>query len=520
MKKPKQARSPRSKKKASLPILPVSTVKRLLLAILFFAFATRIFRLHLPQEYIFDEVYHAVTAKLIAANDVRAFEWWNPAPEPNTAVDWLHPPLAKYTQAFFIAVLGASTLSWRLSSVFFGVGVIWLTYEIGGTVFKNNRIGLVAATLASLDGLLLTQSRIAMNDIHVTFFILATFLVYFRLRNGYINLDESKKIPAITPTWQLTAVGVLAGLAMATKWSGLFILGFTWLGEGLFLLSVWYQFLVKTSPSKKSWYWLTTQTKIAITSKALLIRLWTLLVIPLFIYVAAYTPMFLQGKSLICQHNYQIQGECYFERMELFGETYEGYISHFAMLHRQIWWYQTTLEATHGYQSRPWQWFFNLRPVWFYVSYVDQGHVANIYNLGNSMLFWFGGLAVIISLASPLLKSDSRMSYAPLRYSSQTVRFGFAALITAYALVWLPWTISPRIMFFYHYTPAVPFLSIVLSYWLVWLYYSGHRFARATSLVVATSIVLFFVAWYPNWTGITVPKAFANTVYFSVKSWK
>ena len=94
----------------------------ILVAILLFAFVTRLYRIHVPDHYIFDEVYHAVTAKLIAANDPRAFEWWHGAIEPNTAVDWLHPPLAKYTQAFFIKILGSSSFSWRISSVLFGVG--------------------------------------------------------------------------------------------------------------------------------------------------------------------------------------------------------------------------------------------------------------------------------------------------------------------------------------------------------------------------------------------------------------
>ena len=44
----------------------------LLLGILFFSFITRIYQLHIPERYIFDEVYHAVTAKLIAKNDPRA----------------------------------------------------------------------------------------------------------------------------------------------------------------------------------------------------------------------------------------------------------------------------------------------------------------------------------------------------------------------------------------------------------------------------------------------------------------
>src|SRR5574340_687517 len=87
----------------------------ILILILAFSFFTRIVRLDVPQRYIFDEVYHALTAKLIARGDHRAFEWWNLPVEPNTAVDWLHPPIAKYTQALAIKLLGENSFAWRLS---------------------------------------------------------------------------------------------------------------------------------------------------------------------------------------------------------------------------------------------------------------------------------------------------------------------------------------------------------------------------------------------------------------------
>src|SRR6185369_7985242 len=72
-------------------------------------------------------------------------------------------------------------------------------------------------------------------------------------------------------------------------------------------------------------------------------------------------------------------------------------ISHFSELHHQIWWYQTNLKATHGYQSRPLQWFLDLRPVWMYVKY-DGNTIANIYSQGNPALFWLGDVAVIATV--------------------------------------------------------------------------------------------------------------------------
>jgi hypothetical protein len=67
--------------------------------LLIFSLLLRLFRLSIPQRYIYDEVYHVVTVKAIAANNPDGYEWWHESPEPDTAYDWLHPPLAKLIQA-------------------------------------------------------------------------------------------------------------------------------------------------------------------------------------------------------------------------------------------------------------------------------------------------------------------------------------------------------------------------------------------------------------------------------------
>src|SRR5258708_1457650 len=128
--------------------------------IVFFALCTRLYRLNIPQEYMFDEVYHALTAKLIRRNDPRAFEWWHPAIEPNTAIDWLHPPFAKYTQALGMDLFGENSFGWRVSAAVFGTLVVLATARLAEELFDDRLVGLCAAALAAFDGLLLVQSRI------------------------------------------------------------------------------------------------------------------------------------------------------------------------------------------------------------------------------------------------------------------------------------------------------------------------------------------------------------------------
>lgn len=510
----------------------------LLGVVLFFAMVTRLNNLAHPPTYIFDEVYHALTAKLMARNDVRAFEWWNPPVEPTTAVDWLHPPLAKYTQALSMRIFGENSFGWRFSSAVFGVLTIFMVAVLSKAWFKSSSISLLAAFLASLDGLLLVQSRIAMNDIHVTFAILLTMWCYHQFRthrqDGLHNL------------W-LLATGVSCGLAVGSKWSGLFVVLAVWVFESSEFL---WHVIRKVRASDAAGRFKSLLQNLFMVNKARLRAVLALFILPLTLYVLSYSLMFAQGKSLICTGNAPVQGQCYC-RMDsswwvtflstVFPpgkETFMSWearggctrlISHFWELHHQIWGYQTTLEATHPYQSRPLEWFLDLRPVWMYVNYQDD-KISNIYAIGNPLLFWIGDLVIIyfvfvaIARSLPHVEAIAKNWNKPAKLPTLTWTPFTIALLT-YFMVWLPWQKSPRIMFFYHYTPAVPFLCILFAYFLVTSLNhpqlkENRDFMKNAYLTVVALIVVVFLIWYPNWTGIPVVTEWANRWYFAVPSWK
>jgi len=448
--------------------------------VLLLSFVSRVWRLHIPETYIFDEVYHGVTAKLIAQNDPRAFEWWHSAPEPDTAIDWLHPPIAKYFQALSIAFLGASSFSWRISSVVFGVATIWMVYLLAMRLWSKRNLAVIASLVTATSGLLLVQSRITMNDIHVTFFILLTTLL------GWSYLQKNK-------TWLLYATGVAAGLAIATKWSGVFILGYLGLIFGIRQLTVWWR--SKEIPFSQ------------------LIHLFAaLIVVPIGIYIGSYSVMFTQGKTLWCNQQQAIQTKCY--------PIYNGdreivrYGSHFEELHRQIWWYQTHLDATHPYQSQPWQWFLNLKPVWFHVNYDHYPEKnANIYAVGNPVLQVGIVVTILVTLGHLGFAVKSQKlnvkKYIPIWF-----------LLGAYAITWLPWMISPRILFYYHYTPAIPFACLLFGFWLSQLWDTQRLVLKWLVIIILINCMGGFLLWYPHWTALPVPTEFVNQVYFGLPSWK
>jgi dolichyl-phosphate-mannose-protein mannosyltransferase len=529
----------------------------ILASILAFAFFVRIYRISLPEHYVFDEVYHAVTAKLISRNDPRAYEWWNPPVEPNTAVDWLHPPIAKYTQAVGMLIFGETPLGWRISSVLFGVLVIAATAKLALVLFEDRRLSLLAAFLASVDGLLLVQSRVAMNDIHVTLFILLAAICYVQY------FKKSRLLDALhfkQSGFYLFLTGVFTGLAMGTKWSGVFVLGILGFFEAMRFLKLLRLRMRNAKPntvglSKK--YPSYHQKHFTSWPNYIMTRVIYLLVIPVILYVLSYSHMFLQGKTLICDGDQVEQGRCYcrqesswwvdglkqispdnsayFESLEARGGC-KRLISHFSELHHQILWYQTHLTATHQYQSRPLDWFLDLKPVWMSVDYAENS-IANIYSQGNPILFWLGDIAVIASILFIIEQSGQqlitalsmrrRLSEALSDVFASPLSFSFIFLIVTYFAVWLPWQLSPRIMFFYHYTPAVPFLCIILAYWLLELNQftietKNYRIYIGRVLIALFLFIILgtFILFYPNWIGIPVTPAFADKVYFAIKSWK
>jgi len=154
------------------------------------------------------------------------------------------------------------------------------------------------------------MSRIAMNDIFVTTWIILALAFFYRKK--------------------FLVSAVFTGLAISTKHSAVFL-------YPIFLLFGFRQF----------YYYI---------------------LIPPLIYILSYSQLFLLG----------------------------GRLTDFYNLHKQIFWYQTHLTATHGYQSMDWQWPLLIRPVWFYVNYLKDS-TANIYNLGNPVIFWGGLVAVFFS---------------------------------------------------------------------------------------------------------------------------
>lgn len=410
-----------------------------LLGIVIFAWVTRVYRLSLPAEYVFDETYHVPAIRLIANNDPRAFEWWHGPIYGNDTHDWLHPPLAKYIQAQFLTAYGQDIFAWRLASAVFGVLGIGLVFVVAQLAFKKTAVSLLAALLLSLDGLWLVQSRVAMNDVFVTVWLLAaaaSYLWYRQRRRSEL----------------LLLVGLFGGLGLATKWSAAF-----WLAG----LLIWEVLAVLRERLGKKIPWVA----------------FSLIGLPLAVYILSFVPLLLQGKNF----------------------------TYLVDLHKQIVQYEIYRGSSHPYQSAPWQWLFNLRPVWYW----SGGENQQIYAINNPLLAWLEAGAVVFAVLQ-LFKSRKSQKVQPLDF-----------VIMLFAVSFLPWLASPRPLFYYHFTPAVPLAALLLAYWLQAIYGRGRQpLTRALLFVGLASLVWVFWLYYPRWVGLPVSAEFSQAVYEILPGWR
>lgn len=189
--------------------------------------------------------------------------------------------------------------------------------------------------------------------------------------------------------------------------------------------------------------------------------------LPLAIYLLSYFDMFLTGHSLSIWWEMQ----------------------------KQMWWYHTNLKATHPYSSPWWSWPLLIRPIYLYTSNEVSGWVSRIYAFGNPIVFWFGLTSVITSMIYAYVEKNKKLSL----------------VVFSYLVFFVPWALSPRIMFLYHYLPSIPFMAIAI----------GFVLRRNSKLILPffISAIILFIYFYPHWAGLKVP-VWLDASYYWVPTWR
>ena len=159
----------------------------------------RLWRLNLPGETVFDEVYFPKMAAQYLAHQ-SFFD--------------IHPPLGKLMIAVAESIFGNTTVGWRIVPALFGIITIPVAYWVSNVLFEDRRAALATSLLIAIDGLFIVYSRTGLMD---------GFLILF----GLVSVGfgwQFNKLRLAGETEQdwiyLLLSGLFAGLALAIKWIG------------------------------------------------------------------------------------------------------------------------------------------------------------------------------------------------------------------------------------------------------------------------------------------------------------
>ncbi|HXX61121.1 MAG TPA: phospholipid carrier-dependent glycosyltransferase [Candidatus Sulfotelmatobacter sp.] len=114
--------------------------------------------------------------------------------------------------------IGNHAYAWRIMGVIAGALLLGCLYLLVRMLFRRRTVALLTAGLVLVDGMFFAQSRIAMNDTYVALFIVAAYMLFVPI---YLGLWRRRWVVALA----IPAIGVLLGLALASKWVGAYAIG-------------------------------------------------------------------------------------------------------------------------------------------------------------------------------------------------------------------------------------------------------------------------------------------------------
>jgi dolichyl-phosphate-mannose-protein mannosyltransferase len=411
-----------------------------------------------PSGFVFDEIFYARTACRFVIGTAQC--------GIADLVSGAHPPLGNWLIGIGIRLFGYDEFGWRIAAAAAGILGVALLYVLVRRLLAGNvpeagaTVGAtVASGLLAVDFLDVVQSRVAMLDVFVTLFVIATVL--FAVIDGGRSRGQRGE-DAAAPTWlrRVTlgrpwrmAAGIALGAATATKWSGAYV------ALGVVVLVVACEMAAGGAEASAS-----RRVRLGTALlRELLPSLVLLGLVPLIVYLASYIG--------------RVDGQL-FALPWREGSVWRGILEHqLAMLR-----FHTGLAGDHPYESAPWSWLLLKRPVAYYFQ-ADSGAYREILAIGNPLTWWSGGLA-LVGLAVRWVRAGASAAGPE------------AVLLVAALATYLPWLVlsgSRTQVFIWYLLPTLPFLFGalgLLAAW-AWRWLAGRVAIGVAALAVAVSCAFF-----------------------------
>jgi dolichyl-phosphate-mannose--protein O-mannosyl transferase len=526
----------------ALPQLNVNVFQIALVTVLVLAFLTRFVRLGTPDEFYFDETYFPRTGQEIYRGDPKAWEFYG---HENT-----HPPLSKLFMAGGMAVFEVADSAvpaivpgsggvdnpwaWRFFGALAGFGAVVFMYLLAKKLFDSEIAGLAGAFLLTCDGLAFAQSRIATPDTYVLFFTLGAlyFLVSERFLFSGVFFGAAVACKWIAALAGIPIVLFLAWLLITRlreardggeiKWfeivlpgglgilyAGLILFVYKYLGthpdttfsitQGIVEIVAFMMIITGILCAFAGVFGLIVErsqfgsVELSAVGKvllevALVFGVFFILV-PGFIYFMTYWPFLLNPPSA------QAMGDADWHGL---GQVIRQ--------NRLAFDFHSSLDQPHPYASTWDEWPIMARPIYFYES--ADPDIEKIYSMGNPVIFWAGLPALAFVLWQSLAFVRARISVSGLLTVGGRLQRRQALLlwvVLGYLALWLPMAPTSRVLFLYHYLPALSFVILALSYTLHWLWHRPEEWGRYAAITFLALVAGMFIFLYPHLAAVPVP---------------
>ncbi|MFJ6528826.1 phospholipid carrier-dependent glycosyltransferase [Streptomyces longwoodensis] len=480
--------------------------------------AIRFWNLGSPKAVIFDETYYAKDAWALVH---RGFEvnWDKNANDlvlhsgghvtiPSDAAYVVHPPVGKYVIGLGELLFGFDPFGWRFMTAVLGTLSVLMLCRIGRRLFRSTFLGCLAGGLMAVDGLHFVMSRTSLLDGVLMFFVLAAFgcLVVDRDRarerlaaalpadaDGRARPDPSvgDRLRLGWRPWRWAA-GLMFGLAIGTKWNGLYIMVAFCL-----MTLLWDAGSRKVAGARHPY--------LAVLKYDTGLAFLATVPVAVAVYLASWTGWILSpadGKGGYYRNWAATDGKGG-DWSWLFPDWWRS-LWHYE---HEVYEFHTHLTSPHTYQSNPWSWLVLGRPVsYFYESPspgsdgcpVDAGEkcAREVLALGTPLLWWAGCFALLYVLWRWAFRRDWRAG----------------AIACGIAAGYLPWFLyQERTIFLFYAVVFLPFLCLAVAMMIGAIVGPpGSSDTRRVAGATGAGVLVLLIAWnfiyfWPLYTGQAIP---------------
>lgn len=477
----------------------------------------RFWNLGSPRAVIFDETYYAKDAWALVHNGYEA-NWAKDAndlilrshghvPIPTDPAYVVHPPVGKYVIGLGELIFGFDPFGWRFMTALLGTLAVLLLCRIGRRLFRSTFLGCLAGALMAVDGLQFVMSRTSLLDGVLEFFVLAAF--------GCLLIDRDKaraRLAAALPAdadgrvrpdayaaestrlglrpWRWAA-GLLLGLAIGTKWNGLYILA------AFCVMALLWDVGARRVAGARRPYTTVLKRDTGITFLATV-------PVALAVYLTSWIGWILSPAN----------GSGGYFRNWAATDGKGGNWTFLPDWLRSLWHYEHEvylfhigLSSPHTYQSNPWSWLVVGRPVSYFYESPSPGEAGcpadagqkcarEVLALGTPLLWWAACFAILYVLWRWAFRRDWRAG----------------AIACGIAAGYLPWFMyQERTIFYFYAVVFVPFLCLAVAMMIGGILGPpGADERRRVVGAAAAGVLVLLIAWnfiyfWPLYTGTAIP---------------